>query len=71
MDGAEIFAVHMRVELRGREVGMAEHLLHRAEIGATLEQMGCERMSQRMGCDALGQPGAPGGRFDDAPGPDA
>ena len=44
----------MRVPLGGREVGVAEHLLHRAEIGPALEQMGGERVAQQVRVDALG-----------------
>src|SRR5688500_104235 len=42
------------VELGGREVGMAEHLLDAAEVGAALEQVGGERVAQQMRVDALG-----------------
>ena len=37
---------HVRVALGGGEVGMPEHLLHRAEIGAALEQVRGERVAQ-------------------------
>ncbi len=32
---------------------MAEHLLHGAQVGASLEQMGRKRVAQEMGVDAL------------------
>src|ERR1700676_1715504 len=38
----------MRIDLRRRDVAMTEHLLHRAEVGAALEQMGREAMPERM-----------------------
>ena len=33
----EIFAVDMRVDLCGREIGVSQHFLHGAKVGATLE----------------------------------
>ena len=42
------------VELGRREVGVAEHLLHAAQVGAALEQVGRERVAEQMGVDALG-----------------
>ena len=38
----------MGVDLRGRDVGMAEKLLHRAQIGPPLEQVAGEGMAQHM-----------------------
>src|SRR6266513_3854319 len=38
----------VRVDLRRRDVGVAEHHLDGAEIGAVLEQMGGERMPQHV-----------------------
>ena len=34
-----VIAVDVRVELRGREIGMPQHLLHRAQVGAALQEM--------------------------------
>jgi hypothetical protein len=34
----------MGVDHRGRDVLMAEQLLHRADVVASLQNMGCERM---------------------------
>ena len=42
----------MGIELGRTEVGVAEHLLHAAEVGAAFEEMGGERMTQEMGMDA-------------------
>ena len=36
---------HVRVELGRGEIGVPEHLLDRAEVGAALEQMGRERVA--------------------------
>src|SRR5208282_4635520 len=41
----------MSVNLRGRDVAVAEHLLHGAQIGAALEQMRGEAMPQGMRAD--------------------
>jgi hypothetical protein len=45
---------YVRVQLGGREVGVPEHLLHRPEIGASLEQMRRERVPQEMRVNAGG-----------------
>src|SRR5260370_41329300 len=41
----------MRIDLGGRDVAMAEHLVHRAQVSAALEQMGREAMAQRVRAD--------------------
>lgn len=35
----QILPIDVRVDLRGRNVNVAEHLLHRAEVSAALEEM--------------------------------
>src|SRR5919199_5031184 len=45
---------HVRVQLRRRQVGVAEHLLDGAEVGAALEQMGRERVAQQVRMDPRG-----------------
>ena len=46
------------VDLGGREVGVAEHLLDAAQVGAALEQVGGEGVAEQMWVDALGlEPG--------------
>ena len=37
------------VDLRGRNVGVTEHLLYRADVSVVLDQMRRKRMPQRMG----------------------
>src|SRR3954453_19381060 len=44
---------YVRVQLRGGEVGVAEHLLDRTEIGATLQQVRREGVAEEVGVDAL------------------
>ena len=44
---------YVRVQLGRREVGVAEHLLHAAKVGAALEQMGRERVAEQVGVHAL------------------
>src|SRR5262245_63364027 len=39
---------HMRVKLRCADIGMPEHLLHAAKIGAMREQMAGESVPQHM-----------------------
>jgi hypothetical protein len=49
---------YVRVELRRREVGVTEHLLHRAEISPAFQQMRRERVAKEMRMDAFGlEPG--------------
>ena len=43
----------VRVDLGRREVGVAEHLLDAAEVGAALEQVGRERVAEQVRVDAL------------------
>jgi hypothetical protein len=38
--------VDMGVDLGGRDVGMAEHRLHGAQVGAVLQQVGGEAVPQ-------------------------
>ena len=44
---------HVRVQLGRREVGMPEHLLDAAEIGATLQQMRGKRVSEEVGVNSF------------------
>src|SRR5208337_5421631 len=53
MDLAQVAFREMGVNLRGRDVGMAEHLLHRAQIGAALQKMGREAVSERVWADPI------------------
>src|SRR5579871_3610007 len=43
----------MGVDLGGRDVGMAQHLLHAPEIGAMCQKMGRESVSQYMWREAV------------------
>jgi hypothetical protein len=45
---------YVRVELRGGEIGMAEHLLDRTQVGASLEEVSGERVAEQVGVDAPG-----------------
>src|SRR3954447_3624610 len=44
---------HVRVELGRREIRVAEHLLHRAEIRAALEQVRREGVAEQVRVDPL------------------
>src|SRR6266850_2217844 len=48
VDAAEPLAIDVRVDLRGRDVGVTEHLLHRPEVGAVLEEMRGEGMPENV-----------------------
>ena len=45
---AQPLALDMGIDLRRRDVGVAEHLLHAAQIGAAVEQMAGEGMAQHV-----------------------
>ena len=44
----QLLARQVGVELGGREVGVPEHLLHRAKVAASREQVGGERVTERV-----------------------
>src|SRR6266536_4345532 len=49
---------HVRVQLRSRQIGVSEHLLHAAEVGSAFQQVGGERVPEQVGMDPLGlEPG--------------
>ena len=43
---------NMGIELGRPEVGMPKHLLHAAQVGAPLEEVGGERMPEKVGMHA-------------------
>jgi hypothetical protein len=53
------------VELGGGEVGVAQHLLQRAQVAAPAEQVGGERVAQRVGLICASSPAAGGVTLDD------
>ena len=55
------------VNLRRGNARVAEHFLDRAQVGAAREQVGGERMSQRMGFHIFRDTGALRVRFHDFP----
>ena len=50
----EAFLKHVRVDLRGRDVGVAEELLHDAQGGAAIEQVRREGVPEHVRGDAFG-----------------
>ena len=56
---AQPIALDMGIDLGRRDIGMAEHLLYAAQIGAVVEQMAGEGMTQHVRRQARGvEPGA-------------
>ena len=49
VDGPQTIAGHVGVDLRRRQIGMAEELLHCPEVGSSLEQVGGVRMPECVG----------------------
>jgi hypothetical protein len=43
----------MRIAFRRPEIGVSEHLLDAPQVGSTLEQMCCERVTKEVGVDPL------------------
>ena len=54
MNIAELFVCHMRVYLRGGDVGVTEEGLDGAEIGAVWKQVGGEGVANGVRCHFLG-----------------
>src|SRR6266487_6097494 len=50
----EPFVEHVRIDLRRRDIGMAEEYLYRAQIGPVLQQMAGECMPQHMRAETRG-----------------
>jgi hypothetical protein len=48
------FFQNVCIDLRGCDIGMPKHLLHRAEIGAVLQQMACKCMAENVRRNRLG-----------------
>ena len=51
MDVLEPLLVHMRVDLRRGDIGVAEHLLDHPEIGAVVQQVRGEGVPQQVRVD--------------------
>jgi len=67
MDGLEALLVDVSVNLGGRNVGVAKHLLDHAEIGAVAEQMGGEGMAEQMRVDIYLNAGVAADALEDLP----
>ena len=50
---ADVGAVHVGVDLRGRDIGVAEHFLDGAQVSPALKQVGGEGVPKRMGVKIL------------------
>src|SRR5579871_6095276 len=48
IDARKVLEVEVRVDLGGRDVGVAEQLLHAAQVLARLQQVGGERMAEQV-----------------------
>ena len=52
----DFFFGHMRIVLRGRDVFMPQHFLHMPQVGAAIQQVGCERMPEGVCRIIFGEP---------------
>jgi drug/metabolite transporter (DMT)-like permease len=59
-----LFFQHVRVDHRGAHVRVPEQLLHRADVVAGFQQMGRERVAQRVRRRRFGHPGRPHGQLE-------
>lgn len=57
---------HMGVDHRRGDVGVPQQRLHRADVIAGLQDMGCERVAQRVRRGRLEDSGAVDGAFESA-----
>src|SRR3954454_16186166 len=58
VDVLQAVAREVRVQLRRGDVGVAEHLLDRAQVAAAGEQVGRERVPKRVRAHPIREPGA-------------
>ena len=63
--------VDVGVDLGGGDVGVAQDFLYGAEVGAALEEVGAEAVSEGVRGEAAGDAGGVSGVADDAPDIDA
>src|SRR5881275_1278390 len=71
VDRAQPRFEHVRVDLRRREVGVAEHQLNRAQVGAAFEQMRGERVAEDVRTQRARQSGLQRVLLQDLPEADA
>ena len=67
MHGFQSLLIDMGVNLRRRNVGMPEHFLNNAQIGAVAQQMSGETVPEQMRINVLFQAGVPRFFFHDLP----
>src|SRR5262249_12535266 len=65
---SQIFAIDMRVDLRRREIRVAEHLLHRSEVRSTLEEVRRKAVTERVWGHPFRHPRPRRRALDDPPG---
>ena len=59
VDSLESLRGDVRVNLRGLQAGVPEHLLHHAQVGTALEHVGRRCMAQRVWANVLHARAAP------------
>ena len=69
MHSLEPLLIDMGIDLGGRDVRVAKHLLDDSKIRAVAEQMRCEAVPQKVRINILFQSGALGVFFNDLPDP--
>src|SRR5512139_309737 len=56
VDAGQVLEIKVRIHLGGADVGVAEQLLHRAQVARRLEQVRGEGMAEQVRVHVLGQP---------------
>ena len=51
----EVLEIKVRIHLRRRDAGVAEHFLNGAQVAARLQHVGSERMSEHVRVDVAGE----------------
>jgi hypothetical protein len=69
VDGFQALLIDVSVNLRGRNVGVAEHFLNDPEIGPIAEQMGGEAVPEQMRINIFLQAGVSRFFLHDLPNP--
>ena len=67
MDSFQALLIDMGINLRRGDIGVTEHFLNDAQVGAVAQQMGGKTVSQQMRINIYFQPGTPGDFFYDLP----
>ena len=55
VDLRQVLEIEVRVDLRRADVGVAQHLLHAAQVAARLQHVGGEAVAEQVRVDTLAE----------------